>query len=225
MKHPVTPAEAVAQIPDGASLMIGGFMGCGVPYTLIEAIIAAGKKNLTIISNDNDRVNQGIGRLIHEGCVSHVITSHIGLNPETQKGMIDGTIQVDLVPQGTLAEQIRSAGHGLGGVLTKTALGTIAAKAGETVHLNGEDWLYMPPLKADFAVIHADQADHIGNLSYRLTAQNFSPLMALAADHVICEVREFVPVGIIPPDLVKTPGIVVDTLVPAITNKPIKPAQ
>jgi len=198
-------------------------MGCGTPYTLIEALVTAGRKNLTIISNDNDRVNQGIGRLIHEGCVSHVITSHIGLNPETQKGMIDGTITVDLVPQGTLAEQVRAAGHGLGGVLTKTGLGTIAAKAGETVHLNGEDWIYMPPLKADFALIHAAQADHMGNLTYHLTAQNFNPLMALAADRVICEALEFMPTGMIPPDLIRTPGVVVDVLVPALGNRPIKP--
>jgi len=222
MKKTVTPEEAVASIKDGAKVMIGGFMGCGSPYTLIEAIVAAGKKNLTIISNDTDWPNQGIGRLIHEGCVSHVIASHIGLNPETQKSLIDGTIKVDLVPQGTLAEQIRAAGYGLGGALTKTGLGTIAAKEGETVHLNGEDWLYMPPLKADFALVHAAQADYNGNLVYHFTAQNFNPVMALAADYVICEALEFVPVGTLSPDLVRTPGAVINTLVPSSGNRPIK---
>lgn len=213
MKQCLSPEEAVERIPDGAVLMIGGFLGCGTPHRLIEALIATGRKNLTVIANDTDRLDKGIGRLIHEGRVSRVVATHIGLNPETQKGMLDGTIKVELVPQGTLAEQIRAAGFGLGGVLTKTGLGTIAADAGEVVTLNGEQWVYMPPVRADFALIYADRADQAGNLAYSLTEHNFNPVMAMAAETVICEPREIVPVGAISPDAVKTPGVVVDYLI------------
>ncbi|MDF0488905.1 3-oxoacid CoA-transferase subunit A [Sphingomonas sp. H39-1-10] len=213
MKNPITAEEAVALIPDGASIMIGGFLGCGTPLRLIEALIAAGRKELTIITNDTGRPNEGVGRLIHEDRVSHVIASHIGTNSETQQKMLDGTMRVDLVPQGTLAEQIRAAGYGLGGVLTKTGLGTLVAEAGEVVTLGGEQWLYEPPLKADFALIYADVADQVGNLTYRFTAHNFNPAMALAGATVIAEAREIVPVGSIAPDAVKTPGIVVHHLI------------
>ncbi|SDA20033.1 CoA transferase subunit A [Sphingomonas sp. NFR15] len=213
MKNPITAEEAVALIPDGASIMIGGFLGCGTPLRLIEALIAAGRKKLTIITNDTGRPNEGVGRLIHEDRVSHVIASHIGTNSETQQKMLDGTMRVDLVPQGTLAEQIRAAGYGLGGVLTKTGLGTLVAEAGEVVTLGGEQWLYEPPLKADFALIYADVADQVGNLTYRFTAHNFNPAMALAGATVIAEAREIVPVGSIAPDAVKTPGIVVHHLI------------
>lgn len=213
MKRPISPIDAVALIPDGAVLMIGGFLGCGTPHRVIEALIVAGKKDLTVIANDTDYPNRGVGRLIHENRVSRIVASHIGTNPETQKGMIDGVIKVDLVPQGTLAEQIRAAGYGLGGVLTKTGLGTLAAKAGEVLTLNGEQWLYMPPLKADFALIYADQADQAGNLAYHLTEHNFNPAMAMAGATVIAEAREIVPIGVISPDIVKTPGVVVDYLI------------
>lgn len=213
MKNPITAGEAVALIPDGASIMIGGFLGSGTPLRLIEALVTAGKKNLTIISNDTGRANDGIGRLIHEGLVSHVVASHIGTNSETQEKMLSGTMRVDLVPQGTLVERIRAAGYGLGGVLTKTGLGTLVAEMAEVVTLGGEQWLYEPPLKADFALVYADVADQVGNLTYRFTAHNFNPAMALAGATVIAEAREIVPVGSIAPDNVKTPGIVVDHLI------------
>ena len=122
MKKGVTPQQAAEMIPDGSVLMIGGFMGVGSPHRIIDALVALGRKNLTIIANDTARPDYGIGRLIRAGAVSRAIVSHIGLNPETQKGMIDGSIAVDLVPQGTLAERIRAGGFGLGGVLTKTGL-------------------------------------------------------------------------------------------------------
>ncbi|CAN5395688.1 3-oxoacid CoA-transferase subunit A [soil metagenome] len=213
MKHAITAEEAVALIPDGASILIGGFLGCGTPLRLIEALIAAGKKNLKIIANDTGRTNTGIGRLIHEGRVSHVVASHIGTNADTQEKMLNGTMIVDLTPQGTLVEQIRAGGYGLGGVLTKTGLGTLVEEQGEVVTLGGEQWLYAPPIKADFALIYADVADQVGNLTYRFTAHNFNPAMALAGAVVIAEVREIVPVGSIAPDEVKTPGIVVDYLI------------
>ncbi|MBN9144394.1 MULTISPECIES: CoA transferase subunit A [unclassified Novosphingobium] len=213
MKHPISPEEAVAGIPDGASIMIGGFLRCGRPQRLIEALLASGKKNLTIISNDTGFAGEGIGALISSGQVARVVASHIGTNPDTQKGLIEKTMQVDLVPQGTLVEQIRAKGHGLGGVLTKTGLGTIVADEAEVLTLNGEQWLYAPPLAADFGFVYADRADMVGNLAYTLTELNFNPAIAMAADTVFAEARVIVPVGAITPDDVRTPGIVIDHLI------------
>jgi acetate CoA/acetoacetate CoA-transferase alpha subunit len=213
MKKGVTPQQAAEMIPDGAVLMIGGFMGVGSPHRVIDALVDLGRKNLTIIANDTARPNYGIGKLVRAGAVARAIVSHIGLNPETQKGMIDGSIAVDLVPQGTLAERIRAGGFGLGGVLTKTGLGTIAAKGQKVIEIDGEDWLYAPPLKADFALIHADRADYSGNLTYQLTATNFNPVMAMAGETVIAEPREISPVGVIPPDHVSTSGVLVDYII------------
>lgn len=213
MKKGVGAREAAEMISDGAALMIGGFMGVGSPHRLIDALVASGRRGLTVIANDTARPGVGIGKLISAGIVARAIVSHIGLNPETQKAMMSGALEVDLTPQGTLAERIRAAGFGLGGVLTKTALGTIAAKGKKVIEIDGEEWLYEPPLKADFALIHSDRADYTGNLAYQLTATNFNPVMATAADTVICEPREIVPVGVIPPDHVTTPGVLVDYLV------------
>jgi acetate CoA/acetoacetate CoA-transferase alpha subunit len=213
MKIAITPKAAAEMIPSGAVLMIGGFMGVGSPHRVIDALVAAGRGQFTIIANDTARPGFGIGKLIGAGLVARVIASHIGLNPETQKGMLDGSIAVDLVPQGTLAERIRSAGFGLGGVLTKTGLGTLAAEGQRTIEIDGEEWLYAPPLAADFALLHADRADYNGNLTYQLTATNFNPLMAMAAKTVIGEPREILPVGAIPPDAVSTPGVLVDHLI------------
>lgn len=213
MKKGISCHEAAEMIPDGAALMIGGFMGVGSPHRLIDALVETGRRNLTVIANDTARPGLGIGKLITAGAVSRAIVSHIGLNPETQQAMITGAIEVELTPQGTLAECVRAGGFGLGGVLTKTGLGTIAAKDERVVHIDGSDWLYAPPLRADFALIHADRADYNGNLAYQLTSTNFNPVMATAADIVICEPREIAPVGTIPPDHVTTPGVLVDYLV------------
>jgi acetate CoA/acetoacetate CoA-transferase alpha subunit len=212
MKQAISAAKAADMIPDGSSLMIGGFMGVGGPNRIIDAIVAVGRRNLTIIANDTAKPGVGIGKLVSAGCVSRLVTTHIGLNPETQKKMISGEISVELVPQGTLAERIRAAGFGLGGVLTRTGLGTLAAEGKQTVDVDGETFLLERPLSADFALIHANQADYVGNLTYQLTATNFNPIMAMAGRTVICESREIVPVGLISPDLVATPGIIVDYL-------------
>ena len=213
MKRAIPVEEAVCLIPDGASLMVGGFMGVGSPHRLIDALVKCGRKNLTVIGNDTARPGEGVGKLISSGQVTHVITSHIGLNPETQKKMFAGEITVELVPQGTLAERIRAAGYGLGGVLVKTGIGTLAAEGRQTVEIDGQTWLLERPLRADFALIHANQADYAGNLAYQLTATNFNPVMAMAADIVICEAREILPIGMITPDQVITPGVLVDHLV------------
>jgi acetate CoA/acetoacetate CoA-transferase alpha subunit len=212
MKAPLRPQQAAAMIPDGARLMIGGFMGVGTPERLIDALVARGARHLTIIANDTAMPGKGIGKLVSAGAVARVITSHIGLNPETQARMIAGEIDVELVPQGTLVERIRAAGVGLGGVLTPTGLGTEVEQGKTVVEVDGKPYLLEKPIQADFALIAAWQADYVGNLSYLLTAHNFNPVMALAGRTVIAEPDSIVPVGVIPPDAVKTPGVLVDHL-------------
>ncbi len=210
MKQAIKPAAAAALIPDGASLLIGGFMGVGTPNRLIDAIVAAGRRDLTIIANDTARPGAGIGKLVTAGCVARVVASHIGLNPETQARMMSGEIAVELVPQGTLVERIRAGGMGLGGVLTRTGLGTPVEEGKDRVTVDGVDYLLEKPIKADFALIAARQCDYVGNLEYVLTAHNFNPVMALAAGTVIAEPDHILPVGAISPDAVKTPGVLVD---------------
>ncbi|MDP3422833.1 MAG: 3-oxoacid CoA-transferase subunit A [Burkholderiaceae bacterium] len=212
MKGALKPEAAATLIPEGASLMIGGFMAVGTPERLIDALVARGVGKLTIIANDTAMPGKGIGKLVSAGLVARVITSHIGLNPETQAKMIAGEIEVELVPQGTLVERIRAGGMGLGGVLTPTGLGTEVEIGKQTVEVQGQRFLVETPLKADFALIGAWQADYVGNLSYLLTAHNFNPVMALAGKVVIAEPESIVPVGVIPPDAVKTPGVLVDHL-------------
>ncbi len=207
-------AEAAAEIiPNGASLMIGGFMGVGTPERLIDAIVARGTRDLMVIANDTALPGKGIGKLISAGAVSRVIASHIGLNPETQAMMISGEIEVELVPQGTLIERIRAGGVGLGGVLTPTGIGTEVEIGKRVIEVDGKPYLLETPLKADFALIGAFQADYVGNLNYLLTAHNFNPVIAMAGAQVIAEPEAILPVGLIPPDAVKTPGVLVDHLV------------
>lgn len=213
MRTAISIAEAAALIPDGASLLIGGFMGVGSPHRLIDGLVARGAKGLTIIGNDTCRPGQGVGKLIDAGCVSKVIASHIGLNPVTQQKMLAGEMTVELVPQGTLVERIRAAGAGLGGVLTPTGVGTIVAEGKQTVTVQGKEYLLEEPLSADFALLGAHEADYNFNLTYRLTATNFNPVMALAGRCVIAEPSEIVPVGVLPPDAVRTPGAIVNYIV------------
>lgn len=205
-------AAAVEKIPDGASLMIGGFMGSGSPHRLIAELVRQGRRNLTVIANDTARPGEGIGRLIDAKAVTRLVASHIGANPETQRQMIAGELVVDLCPQGTLAERIRAAGFGLGGVLTPTGVGTAVAEKKRQIEVQGKTFLLELPLSADFALIGAHRADYYGNLHYMLTARNFNPIMAMAGATVIAEATENVPVGVIPPDEVVTPSVLVDYL-------------
>ena len=209
----ITAADAAALVPDGASVMIGGFMGAGTPERIIDALVARGARGLTVIANDTARPGVGIGKLIDAGCVARVVASHIGTNPVTQKKMIAGEIAVELVPQGTLIEQIRAGGSGLGGVLTPTGFGTVVEDEKPVIEVDGKKFLLEKPLRADFALLHAHEADYNGNLTYRLTAANFNPIIAFAAEVVIAEPDQIVPVGVIPPDAVRTPGVLVDHLV------------
>jgi acetate CoA/acetoacetate CoA-transferase alpha subunit len=209
----ISAEEAARLVPDGASVMIGGFLGVGTPERLVDALVARQARNLTVIANDTAKPGLGIGKLIDAGCIARAIVSHIGTNPVTQRRMLDGAMAVDLVPQGTLAERIRAGGAGLGGILTPTGIGTVVAEGKRVITMEGKDYLLEPPLRADIALLHAHEADHLFNLTYRLTATNFNPLMAMAADCVIAEAEEVVPVGVIPPDDVRTSGILVDYLV------------
>ncbi|MEO1456923.1 MAG: 3-oxoacid CoA-transferase subunit A [Pseudomonadota bacterium] len=212
MKQAIKADEAAALIPDGAVLLIGGFMGVGSPHRMIDALVARGAKGLTVVANDTALPGHGIGKLVSAGALARIVTSHIGLNPETQAKMIAGEIEVELVPQGTLVERIRAAGVGLGGVLTRTGLGTPVEEGKQVLEVDGERWLLEPPIHADFALVAARQADYVGNLEYSLTAHNFNPIMAMSGGTVIAEPHHIVPVGMIPPDSVKTPGILVDHL-------------
>ena len=205
--------DAVELIPAGASLMIGGFMGVGTPERIVDELVRQNKRDLTVIANDNALPGVGIGKLVSAGLVRKTIASHIGLNPETQKKMIAGEMEVDLVPQGTLIERIRSAGFGLGGVLTPTGVGTIVEEGKRRIDVNGRPWLLETALRADFALVQAFLADYLGNLQYALTARNFNPVIAMAADTVIVDAEHIVPVGVIAPDHVMTPAPLVDYLI------------
>lgn len=206
-------ADAVNLIPEGASLMIGGFMGVGTPERVIDELVRQGKRGLTIIANDTATPGRGIGKLIDADLVSKVVASHIGLNPVTQKQMIEKRITVDLVPQGTLIERIRSRGCGLGGVLTPTGVGTIVEEGKQKIEVDGAIYLLETALRADFSLISAFLADYLGNLTYALTSRNFNPVMAMAADTTIVTAEHVVPVGFIPPDHVMTPAPLVDYLI------------
>jgi acetate CoA/acetoacetate CoA-transferase alpha subunit len=205
--------QSIAMIPDGASLMIGGFMAVGTPERVIDEIVRQKKRDLTVIANDTATPDRGVGKLITAKLVRKVIASHIGLNPETQRQMMEGELEVELVPQGTLIERIRAAGYGLGGILTQTGIGTPVEDGKQRIDLNGHRYLLELPLRADFALVQAFLADYLGNLGYVLTARNFNPVIALAAATVIACADNIVPVGLIAPDHVGTPAPLVDYLV------------
>jgi len=208
-----TVEEAVSRIPDGASLMVGGFMGVGTSERLMDELVRQGKRNLTLIANDTAMPGVGIGKLVSAKLLRKVIVSHIGLNPETQQKMIAGEIEVDLVPQGTLIERIRCGGYGLGGVLTPTGVGTVVEKDKRKLVVDGREYLLETALHADFALVQAFLADYLGNLTYVLTARNFNPVIAMAATTVIADAEHVVPVGMISPDHVITPAVLVDYLI------------
>jgi len=205
--------QSVAMIPDGASLMVGGFMGVGTPERIIDEIVRQNKRDLTVIANDTAMPGRGVGKLVDAKQLRKAIVSHIGLNPETQRQMMAGELEVELVPQGTLIERIRAGGTGLGGVLTQTGIGTSVEAGKQRIEVNGKSYLLEIALRADFALVQAFLADYLGNLSYALTARNFNPVIAMAADTVIAGADNVVPVGVISPDHVVTPAPVVDYLV------------
>ena len=205
--------RSIALIPDGASVMIGGFMAVGTPERLIDELVRQKKRNLTIIANDTAMPGRGIGKLVSARLLRKAIVSHIGLNPETQRQMMAGELEVELIPQGTLIERIRAGGHGLGGVLTQTGVGTPVEEGKQRIDVGGKTYLLEIALRADFALLQAFIADYLGNLGYALTARNFNPVVAMAADTVIACADNIVPIGVLSPDHVVTPAPVVDYLV------------
>lgn len=200
-------------IPNGASVMVGGFMGVGTPERLLDELVRQRRSGLSIICNDAAVPGKGVGKLFDAALVSSLIGSHIGLNPNVQQQMMANKIAVDLTPQGTLVERIRAGGYGLGGVLTPTGVGTIVAEGKRRIEIDGKEFLVETALRAQYALVHAFLADYLGNLAYALTARNFNPIMAMAADTVIVTAEHIVPVGVIAPDHVVTPAPLVDYLI------------
>ena len=202
-------AEAVALIPDGATVMVGGFGLCGIPENLILALRDRGVRNLTVISNNAGVDGFGLGLLLESRQITRIIATYVGENQEFERQFLTGELQVELVPQGTFAERIRAGGAGIGGFFTPTGYGTVVAEDKETRVIDGVPYVLEAPLKADFALIKAYKGDTSGNLIYRKTARNFSPMMATAARTTIAEVECLVGLGELNPDAVVTPGIFV----------------
>ena len=223
MKKAITAKEAAAMVKDGMTIMVGGFLAAGSPNRVIEAIAEGPAKDLTIICNDAGYPDKetskgkelGCGLLIAAGKVKKLIASHIGTNPKAIEGLNNKTLEIQFVPQGSLAEKVRAGGAGLGGVLTPTGLGTIMEEGKEKVTVDGKEYLLEKPLHADIALLGANIADEAGNLIYKGTTQNFNPMMATAADLVIAEAQEIVKTGAIAPEQVHTPALFVDYLVKA----------
>ena len=213
MDKVTTIEQALMAVQDGMTIMAGGFLGVGTPEKLVDAIVARGVQQLTLIANDTALPDKGVGKLVVCKQLQKAIVSHLWINPETGRQMNSGELEVELVPQGTLAEQIRAGGAGLGGILTPTGIGTIVAEGKAIIHVDGRDFLLEKPLKADVALIKAHTADRSGNLLFRRSARNFNPLMAMAAKVVIVQADHIVEVGEIDPDQVMTPGIFVDLIV------------
>jgi len=201
--------DAVARIPDGAVIMMGGFGLCGIPENLIAALRARGTKDLTVISNNAGVDDFGIGVLLRARQVRKMISTYVGENKEFERQFLTGELEVELVPQGTFAERIRAGGAGIGGFFTPTGYGTLIAEGKETRTINGKPYVLEQPLRADFAFVKACVGDRDGNLVYKRTARNFNPVMATAAEVTIAEVERLVEPGEIDPDHVVTPGIFV----------------
>jgi acetate CoA/acetoacetate CoA-transferase alpha subunit len=226
MKPIITADKAVENINDGATLMVAGFMGCGNAFTLIDALINKGSKQLNLITSDTAYPDVGVGRLICQNRTATLTASHIGTNPVSGAKMNSGELKVTLVPQGTLAERMRAKGAGLGGILTPTGIGTAVEEGKQKLNLNGKDYLLEMPLGADFAFIKAEIADKYGNAFLPGATKNMAVAMAMAAGHVILEAEKIVEPGELDPEMVTIPGVFVSAIVKAAlpaSNVQIKP--
>lgn len=201
---------AIAKIKDGDTVMVGGFGVPGTPSTLIHALVAHGARNLTLVKNDANEPGMGVDHLLQSGQVARLITTHLGLNGNAIALMNQGRIKVEFNAQGILAERIRAGGAGMGAILSDIGIGTELAEGKQVVEMAGKTYLVEPALRADVALIHADCADTFGNLAYVATAQNFNPLMAMAANCVIVEAERVLPLGGLGANEVHTPGVFVD---------------
>ncbi|MFD1334283.1 acetate CoA-transferase subunit alpha [Oceanobacillus iheyensis] len=208
----ITFNESKSLFQDKMTIMSGGFMGVGTPEKIVEAILESEANELTLITNDTSFENNGVGPLIANNRIAKVVTSHIGTNRATGRKMISKELEVELVPQGTLAERIRSGGAGLGGFLTPTGVGTVVEKDKQVMQIEGKKYILETPLKADIAIIKAYKADKSGNLVYRQSARNFNPLIALAAKLVIVQAEHIVEVGELDPECIVTPNVLVDKI-------------
>lgn len=213
MNKLISAEKAVEFIKEGSTVMAGGFLGIGTPHTIIHALVEKGTKNLTLICNDTAFVDKGIGLMVANKQFSKIITSHIGTNKETGRQLTAGETEVELVPQGTLAERIRAAGSGLGGVLTPTGVGTVVEEGKTIIEQDGRKYILEKPLRADVAILHGSVVDKSGNVFHKKTTRNFNPIMALACDLVIVEAEELVEIGEIDPHLVMIPATLVDYIV------------
>ncbi|MBQ0123052.1 MAG: CoA transferase subunit A [Bacteroidales bacterium] len=210
MKKNISLKDAVAMIKDGSSIMVGGFLGCGAPSQIIDALVESGVKDLTIICNDTVFDGKGWSKLIENHQVKEIYATYIGGSKASIQQMNEGLLKMNLVPQGTLAEKIRAKGAGLGGFLTPTGMGTVVAEGKKVINVQGKDYLLEEPIGADFALIKGSIVDESGNVFYRGTTKNFNPMMAQAADTVIVEAEKVVKVGEIEPECVHTPALFVD---------------
>lgn len=206
-------SKALEPVKDGATLMIGGFMGVGAPHSIIDTLVDKGVSSLTVIANDAGVPMSGIGKLVENRQIDKLVASHIGLNPMAGKQMNAQEMTVELVPQGTLAERIRAGGVGLGGVLTPTGLGTMVEEGKDVIESDGQKYILEKAMKAEVALVKAYKADSKGNLVFRQTARNFNPLIATAAEYVVAEVEEYVEDDYLDPDQVHLPGLFIDAVV------------
>ncbi|MEX1377755.1 MAG: CoA transferase subunit A [Eubacteriales bacterium] len=213
MKEPITAKEALEKVKSGDIIMIGGFLYGGNPQHLVKALIETSADELTIISSDTGTKDCQHYQLSLSGKIKKVIASYIGANPETGRTMMSGEVEVELCPQGTLAERIRAGGAGLGGILTPTGVGTIVEEGKQKMKIDDREYLLELPLKADVALIKAKTADSAGNLVVEGTSRNFNCAMAMAADYVVAQVEEYVEAGQIDPNLITVPGVFVDAIV------------
>ncbi|MBR7064108.1 MAG: CoA transferase subunit A [Treponema sp.] len=212
----VSVKEAASQVKDGMTVMIGGFLGCGNPHHIIDEIVKSGVKNLTIIANDSPKTGYGLAQLIDNGQVKRLIASHVGMNQNVADQMNAGKLEVNLIPQGSLAEMVRAGGGGLGGIITPTGLATPVEESPWThskINIDGKDYLVMKPLHADIALIEAHTVDKAGNCWFKGTSRNFNDLMTMAADTVIVEANNVVEIGKIEPENVMAQGILVKYVV------------
>jgi 3-oxoacid CoA-transferase subunit A len=206
-------AAAVADIPSGASLLVGGFGLVGIPENLIRALAESGVADLTCVSNNCGVDDFGLGILLQRRQIRKMVSSYVGENKEFERQFLSGELEVELVPQGTLAERIRAGGAGIGGFYTPAGVGTPVAEGKETRVLNGREYILELPIVGDFALVKADKADRAGNLVYRKTARNFNPMIATAGRVTIAEVEEVVEIGELDPDTIHTPGIYVQRVI------------
>ncbi len=213
MNKIISLEEAVAMVKDGDTVMVGGFLGVGTPEKLIDALVAKGTRDLTLICNDTAFIDRGVGKMVVAKSFKKIIASHIGTNKETGRQMMEGETEVELIPQGTLIERIRAGGFGLGGILTKTGLGTEAAKGKQIIQVDGQDYLLEKPLRADVALLFADKVDTKGNMNFHGTTRNFNVYMGAAAELSIVEAKEIIREGFMDPDQVAAPGIFVKYIV------------